>query len=68
MKSYMLAQDLWDLIEPADHQEGDREGDSESIDHREGDSKEWRKKMPQPYMQFKFLVHHTCFLGLEASF
>ncbi|KAG5239551.1 protein ACCELERATED CELL DEATH [Salix suchowensis] len=23
MKSYMLAQDLWDLIEPADHQEGD---------------------------------------------
>ncbi|KAF9663462.1 hypothetical protein SADUNF_Sadunf17G0052600 [Salix dunnii] len=44
MKSYMLAQDLWDLIEPADHQEGDREGDSESIDHREGDSKAWRKK------------------------
>ncbi|KAJ6323144.1 hypothetical protein OIU77_012888 [Salix suchowensis] len=23
MKSYMLAHDLWDLIEPADHQEGD---------------------------------------------
>ncbi|KAJ6371742.1 hypothetical protein OIU77_002124 [Salix suchowensis] len=54
MKSYMLAHDLWDLIEPADHQEGDqevdsqpidhREVDSEPIDHREGDSKAWRKK------------------------
>ncbi|KAJ6428802.1 hypothetical protein OIU84_020457 [Salix udensis] len=44
MKSYMLAQDLWDFIEPADHQEGDQEVDSEPIDHREGDSKAWRKK------------------------
>uniref|UniRef100_A0A6N2LPS9 DUF4219 domain-containing protein n=1 Tax=Salix viminalis TaxID=40686 RepID=A0A6N2LPS9_SALVM len=34
MKSYMLAHDLWDLIEPADHQEVD----SKPIDHREGDS------------------------------
>ncbi|KAJ6323127.1 hypothetical protein OIU77_012877 [Salix suchowensis] len=44
MKSYMLAHDLWDLIDPADHQEGYQEVDSEPIDHREGDYKAWIKK------------------------
>ncbi|KAJ6428813.1 hypothetical protein OIU84_020464 [Salix udensis] len=44
MKSYMLAHDLWDLIDPADHQEGDQEVDSQPIDHPEVDSKAWRKK------------------------
>ncbi|KAB5544040.1 hypothetical protein DKX38_012152 [Salix brachista] len=34
MKNYMLAHDLWDLIDPADHQEGDQDVDS----------KAWRKK------------------------
>jgi hypothetical protein len=31
MKSYMLAQDLWDFIEPAGHHEGDQEGDSKAL-------------------------------------
>ena len=45
MKSYMLAQDLWDFIEPSTgHQEGDQEVDSKPIDHQEGDSKTLRKK------------------------
>jgi hypothetical protein len=44
MKSYMLAQDLWDFIEPAGHHEGDQEVDSKPIDHQEGDSKALRKK------------------------
>nr|XP_034909583.1 uncharacterized protein LOC118045137 [Populus alba] len=39
MKSYMLAQDLWDFIEPTVLQEGDQEVDSKPIDHQEGDSK-----------------------------
>ncbi|KAJ6287828.1 hypothetical protein OIU76_028847 [Salix suchowensis] len=37
MKSYMIAHDLWDLIEPAHHQEGDQEVDSTSSDHPEDD-------------------------------
>ncbi|RQO94060.1 hypothetical protein POPTR_008G023101v4 [Populus trichocarpa] len=44
MKSYMLAQDLWDFIEPPGLQEGDQEVDSKPIDHQEGDSKALRKK------------------------
>ncbi|XP_052311086.1 uncharacterized protein LOC7494881 isoform X5 [Populus trichocarpa] len=45
MKSYMLAQDLWDFIEPSTgHHEGDQEVDSKPIDHQEGDSKALRKK------------------------
>ncbi|CAK7325267.1 unnamed protein product [Dovyalis caffra] len=31
MKSYMLAQDLLDFIEPTDHQEGDQEVDSRAL-------------------------------------
>jgi hypothetical protein len=31
MKSYMLAQDLWDFIEPAGHHEGDQEVDSKAL-------------------------------------
>ena len=58
MKSYMLAQDLWDFIEhtghhegdqevdskPVDHQEGDQEVDSKPVDNQEGDSKALRRK------------------------
>jgi hypothetical protein len=45
MKSYMLAQDLWDFIEPSTgHQEGDQEVDSKPIDHQEGGFKALRKK------------------------
>ncbi|KAG6763597.1 hypothetical protein POTOM_031023 [Populus tomentosa] len=44
MKSYMLAQDLWDFIEPTGLQEGDQEVDSKPIDHQESDSKALRKK------------------------
>jgi len=45
MKSYMLAQDLWDFIEPSTGlQEGDQEVDSKPIDNQEGDSKALRKK------------------------
>jgi len=31
MKSYMLAQDLWDFIEPTGLQEGDQEVDSKAL-------------------------------------
>ncbi|KAG6765110.1 hypothetical protein POTOM_029126 [Populus tomentosa] len=44
MKSYMLAQDLWDFIEHTGHHEGDQEVDSKPVDHQEGDSKALRKK------------------------
>nr|XP_034909611.1 protein ACCELERATED CELL DEATH 6-like isoform X2 [Populus alba] len=45
MKSYMLAQDLWDFIEHTGHHEGDQEVDSKPIiDHQEVDSKAFRKK------------------------
>nr|XP_034890475.1 uncharacterized protein LOC118030468 [Populus alba] len=44
MKSYMLAQDLWDFIEPPGLQEGDQEVDSKPIDHQESDSKALRRK------------------------
>ncbi|KAG6763432.1 hypothetical protein POTOM_030847 [Populus tomentosa] len=45
MKSYMLAQDLWDFIEPSTgHHEGDQAVDSKPIDHQEGDSKALRKR------------------------
>jgi hypothetical protein len=43
MKSYILAQDLWDFIEPAGHHEGDQEVYSKPIDHQEGDSKALRR-------------------------
>ncbi|KAI5578295.1 hypothetical protein BDE02_08G019300 [Populus trichocarpa] len=43
MKSYVLAQDLWDFIEPAGHHEGDQEVYSKPIDHQEGDSKALRR-------------------------
>ncbi|KAG6765108.1 hypothetical protein POTOM_029124 [Populus tomentosa] len=45
MKSYMLAQDLWDFIEPSTgHREGDQEVDPKPVDRQEGDSKALRRK------------------------